>query len=349
MGIFEKMKGQGKALNDLQREVEYLYIDRKNCVRQTESTTDILDQGIFHGWTKYKRIFLTLSRLLDTKSYDLILIRHLVFTTPLYQALKKAKEKKTMIAYEFPCWPYEKEWSKGMGSLLMSIDHRNRDRCLNCLDVVIHYGGFNCASISAIQMSNGLYVEEHYLNTRTPQFTEDTPLRLIAVGKWASWHGLDRVIRGMTHKSNAILDVIGEGPASSSLKRLVAGKRLNNVHFHGQKHGADLTQMLHHAHIGIGTLGIHRKGVKLNSSLKHRLYCAHGLPFILSSSDLDFHREWPFCLYESKDDAKIKIKEIRDWYTKLIMDHPDHHQQLHTYAKENLGWTKQMKKLLERL
>ena len=348
-GIYQKMMDQGKAFEDLKSEVDYLFIEGKGTVLHSEDERNSLDQGLFHGWTKYKRIFTTLTRLLDERQYDLIFLRHLVFTTPLYQAIKKAQSKGCKIIYEFPCWPYEKEWSKGMGSLLMSIDRRNRKRILRCVDLVVHFGGFNLEYVDHLQMSNGLYVEDSFRNKSENTIGAAQRLNMIAVGKWAAWHGLDRLIKGIASKANAYLDIIGEGPASSSIKRLVAKKNVNSIKFHGESHGEDLTKVLHSAHIGIGTLGIHRKKVRLNSSLKHRLYCAHGLPFILSSPDVDFPADWPFCLYVSENDRKINIKKIRKWYDELVRQYPGYRHQMFLYAKENLGWTRQMEQVLDTL
>ena len=101
------------------------------------------------------------------------------------------------------------------------------------------------------------------------------------------------------------------------------------------------------ADIAIGTLGLHRKNVDLDSSLKHRLYSARGIPMLLSSRDEDFDPQLPFVFYTNPDESDIDIDALIEWYDRL--DREEVTENMTTFAKNHLTWNIKMKKLLASL
>ena len=88
-------------------------------------------------------------------------------------------------------------------------------------------------------------------------------------------------------------------------------------------------------------MGIHRKGVLYDSSLKHREYCSRGLPFILSAPDLDFPRRvilsWNMCLIMIPD---INLESLLEVFLKW--KEKDRRKEIRKYAEEHLTWEKQL-------
>jgi hypothetical protein len=173
---------------------------------------------------------------------------------------------------------------------------------------------------------------------------------MVAVGKWAYWHGLDGVIRGLAlSHENIFLDIVGDGPSSANLMNLANSLKLNShITFHGYKHGHELENLLFSADIGLGTLGIHRKNVKFDSSLKHRLYCAFGLPFIHPSIDPDFNDNFEFNIKAEISDNPLNIGSILDRFEEIqkISGYP---QKIRSYALQNLSWHKKITDVLNEL
>ena len=123
-------------------------------------------------------------------------------------------------------------------------------------------------------------------------------LRLLFIGNIQKWHGLDRLLLALSEYQGPYLislDIIGKGGEEAGLKQLVESKKMSEqVIFHGYKTGDELDRFFDHADLAIGSLAIHRAGVR--SPLKIKEYCARGIPFIDSTKDPDFDIDFPFRL-----------------------------------------------------
>jgi len=202
------------------------------------------------------------------------------------------------VVLDLPTYPYEKEFTGINAKMLLAVDRINRRSLKGSVDLILHYGlEKELFGIPCLNVSNGVLSFPSV--ARSVQKDKET-LHLLAVGKWAYWHGLDRIVEGVKGSEEVTLHIVGVGPESKALKKNCEGKA--NVIFHGNLSGEKLEKQYQEADIGIGTLGIHRKGLKIDSSLKHREYCMRGLPFILSTEDLDFPEELAFVKYFSRDD-----------------------------------------------
>jgi len=94
----------------------------------------------------------------------------------------------------------------------------------------------------------------------------------------------------------------------------------------------------------VGSLGIHRIGLKEASILKAREYCARGIPFIYGIADPDFPADFPYILHLPADESPIDIEQVITFADRVLAD-PDHPQKMHRYAEEHLDWSVKMKRL----
>ena len=68
----------------------------------------------------------------------------------------------------------------------------------------------------------------------------------------------------------------------------------------------------------VDSLGWHRSGVKIGTSIKTREYLAKGLP-ILASTPIDmFPSGWEYAFYAPIDDSPICVKDIVKFYLEKI-------------------------------
>jgi glycosyltransferase involved in cell wall biosynthesis len=125
-------------------------------------------------------------------------------------------------------------------------------------------------------------------------------LRLLCVASVSPWHGLDRLVQGLAEHKGTVpirLDIVGEGSESANLKKLCQDLNMgNNVVFHGTKTGEDLDAFFDRCHLAVGSLAIHRLGLKESAILKLREYCARGIPFFYSGFDSDFGENFDFSM-----------------------------------------------------
>lgn len=126
---------------------------------------------------------------------------------------------------------------------------------------------------------------------KLPSYTPQE-LHVLFVGNVSRWHGLDRFIEGMAAYRGPVhvnLHIVGDGDELATIKTLTHSRAVaHSVHFHGFLSGHDLDHVFDQYHIAIGSLGIHRNGMKQASALKVREYCSRGIPFMISNNDPDF-------------------------------------------------------------
>ena len=198
-----------------------------------------------------------------------------------------------------------------------------------------------------ITIANGIEVNAIQLRL-PPSSVDKNTVTMICVANVSPWHGLDRLILGMSHYSethSVKLHVVGEGMDIQKLKTLCQQKNLSDhVLFHGFLSGSKLDRLFDESHIAVGSLGIHRKGLSQTSELKAREYCARGIPYMVACSDPDFPNDFPYILRIPADESPIDMKQVIR-YTSAIYQDPDHPQKMRQYAIEHLDWSIKMKKL----
>lgn len=185
-------------------------------------------------------------------------------------------------------------------------------------------------------------------------------INLISVSNLTLWQGLDRVILGLAdyYKEkeaswpSIYFHIVGDGEYGEYLREMVKKYDLEEyIKFHGVLLGEKLQEIYQFAHIGVGAIGIHRKNQTNSQALKHREYCALGMPFLASERDLD--RDFPqncFFIYRvPHNDTPLDIRKLVKWYYNLLKTHPDYTRKIRDYAIQNLSWDAKLKPVLERI
>ena len=195
-----------------------------------------------------------------------------------------------------------------------------------------------------ITIGNGIDLNK--VKLRTPAGYNGEELLLLAVANISRWHGIDRLIRALAVYrgiTRIILHLVGEGKEIENLKKLSYEYNVaDNVIFHGFLSGVALDKLFDKCHIAVGSLGIHRKGLKMTSELKIREYTARGMPFIYSGFDADFNKEFPYCLDLPAGESVIRLEQIIEFTEKVYRDNI-HHIKMRNYAFEFLDWRIKMK------
>nr|WP_281412450.1 glycosyltransferase [Methanocalculus chunghsingensis] len=168
------------------------------------------------------------------------------------------------------------------------------------------------------------------------------------------WHGLDRLLHGMslyTGSKTLTLHIVGKGQLEYLRKLSIELGLRNQVIFHEYATGEELDGYFNRCHIGVGSLGIHRKGLLETSELKAREYCSRGFPYINAAIDRDYPADFPYRLMIAPDESPINIDDIISFAEAVLAD-PDHPNKMRHYAEEHLDWsvkTKMLKGFLEEL
>jgi len=123
-----------------------------------------------------------------------------------------------------------------------------------------------------------------------PPAENDLP-RLVYVGSAvAPWNGADLLVEFARHRPEWSFELIGIAPGE------LPSAAPANCRFHGSLGQAEYEQILARSDVAVGTLALHRKGMREASPLKVREYLACGLPAIIAYDDTDFPTGTPFLL-----------------------------------------------------
>ena len=138
----------------------------------------------------------------------------------------------------------------------------------------------------------------------------------------AEYNGLDRLMNGMkAYKGDYSIELHIYGKDlnyEANLADTIGVK--DSVFCWPYQSVASLTTLLNQYHIGIGTLAIHRKGLKSTTTIKNREYCKYKIPFIFAHFDIDFlESEYNFFKQIPSDESSIKLHEIIEWYNHIDM------------------------------
>jgi len=193
-----------------------------------------------------------------------------------------------------------------------------------------------------ILLGNGINVDSVPFIEKIGDF-DGTQLRLIVVATTNYWHGIDRLIKAIALfnsqnlNMSVYLDVVGDGPSLADLKSMVIEYCLSDyIYFHGLVEGETLYSIYRNAHVGVGSLGLHRIGLKSSSILKLREYTSAGIPFIFSGYDSDFVGELPFAFQvsstEDTEDICIAFRKLFDAYPNIDRN------RIRLFAEKNLDF-----------
>ncbi len=345
LGVVYKLLGQVRGLEAEGCQVDYIIHD-KNHIYKSGKKIAAGGDDLFFRWRYYD--YITDEHL---KGYDFYIFRYGLATRSFIKCLKRTKtnNKAAPIYIDMPTYPYAREWIGLKGRVVMMLDKIGSSHLRKYVSRVIHSGMESMIhGIPTTRITNG--VDTQRLKLR--HINDDEGLRLLALGKWRSWHGLDRLIKGMArvkdHGLEITLDIIGDGEVVPALRRLVQSTGTQDVvKFHGIQKGSALDDLFDRADLGVGTLGLHRKDVMLDSSLKHREYIARGLPFILAGSDVDITDHLGFTISVPQDDTALDLLSIIERYQSV--DIASQMIEMRKYAKQHLSWQSKMKTLLDEL
>lgn len=347
IGVIKKLSGQVAGLEHSNCNVDYVIHDDKHIYFNNRSIYDIpsADVGLNFKWNYFDYL-----KSINVETYDFCIIRYGLSSLSFISFLKRfrIKNESAKLLIDMPTYPYHQEHLGIVGRVKVLIDWRMRKRLKGLVDYVIHSGReSHVFGIPTIKVSNGINCDQ--IKVRT--YTKHEGFRMIAVGKWRNWHGLDRLIKGLVNyhgDADIKLDIVGDGPELERLRKLVKENQLfDRVAFHGVCVGEKLNQLFNESDIGVGTLALFRKGVTVDSSLKNREYVARGLPIILSGKDADIKSDLSFVCKVPDDESVIDVSIIETFLEALDIDETI--LKTRSFAENHLSWKTKMKSLVKQL
>ena len=253
---------------------------------------------------------------------------------------------------EIPTYPYDKEKDSFARTIQRFIDRIYRYKFASYIDKIVTFSSQKYIfSRPTIRISNGVDFDNIKLKTNTNDTNKE--LNLIGVAQIHTWHGFDRLIKGLSnyYKTNPsyIVNFHLVGPFFSEIEKneithLVELNNLtNHVIIHGERNGKALDNIFDSCDMAIGSLGRHRSGITNIKTLKNREYAARGIPFVYSETDDDFEN-MSYILKVPHDNSDININELILFYNNLIINPTEIRASI-----SHLSWNNQIKNIIDQI
>jgi len=352
LGVNKKIRSQIKAMRKSGLQVFYIGIKFSGLYLFEDRNETILQSNPFgkRYSTMVKRLiyYKKLLKFIDEKNVKLIYVRY-PFSEPFFiRFLKECKKRSVKVLLEIPTYPYDEELS----AFKLFIDRAFRKYLHKYVDKVVAISNHEeIFGIPTIRISNGIDIEEVKATSASKKVHA---INLIGVAGLQFWHGYDRVVTGLYeyYKTNpdrkVYFHIVGGGAELENLKKLAETLGLSEfVIFHGPKHGEELDSLFDEAHIAIGSLGLHRSGLRAAAILKTREYCARGIPFVISYDDVDFPNDFPYMLEVPADESPIDIEQILQFYDRI--KEKEFVKEMREYAEKNLSWEVKLKPVIDEI
>ena len=282
--------------------------------------------------------FSLIKDVLQKEKYDIVYFRfHYFLSFGMLQFLKWVKKFNThaKIYLELPCYPFEKE----KGELLV-------DRLRNKMNGLFIPGLKKLITkivtlaelptiwnIPTITISNGYF--DPYIHTLIQTIPDrlnevpDNEFHIAMVARFTIGHAPEILVDSLIEyykikrEKNVFVHFIGPDLYLQTCKQKTAEHLLKDkIYFHGESNTEQILTILSKVHICVGTLGLHRKNILIDSSLKSREYAFMGMPMILRTKDLDMLPTLFFIKYFPIPESLLDMSEIIQFYSKLKLEHP---------------------------
>ena len=353
-GVSKKILGQFKAFSNLGHETWNMCIQSGNGVLIGPGGTQLIVKRKVKDYFTVCALYMTASKVCKELRADICYIRYPLADWAFMKMIEEL-HKVSKVVVEIPTFPYDDQ-VKNIQNLVAQTNFR-QDRYFR--KIMKRYVYRICAlsddksiwDIKCINIQNGLDVDRIEYLGDSLKYQND--INLIAVARVQRDHGYDRVLEGMKFyyaqnpDRKISFHIVGAGEAEGELRGLVGSYGLEEyVTFHGFQSGEALKELYKNSQIGVGILGAYRSGIDKTSALKHREYCAIGIPFIGSAIDDGFLPDCPFYRMFPNDSTPVDMYEVIRYFDE-IKQTPGIHNEMRQYAVSHFSWEIQLQKVLD--
>ena len=259
---------------------------------------------------RYRGFWRALRPYVASGRYDSVWVRAFPVGDAQLALLQEVAASPTALVYDVPTYPVALERIGGLAGWVRSRAYP--------LDVVAPLADRfvtlspdpTILGTPCLNVSNGVEVPE----AGPPAQASPGADCIVGLGQWADWHGVDRLIEGLTiaqPRTRPTVHLAGRGPAVGGLLALAQARGVQ-LTAGPPVFGDARARLLGSGTVGLGCLGIHRKEGFPDRALKHRTYAAYGLPFVATPAD-DAWDDCPAVLQVPSDDEPLDPRVLGDF------------------------------------
>jgi hypothetical protein len=215
---------------------------------------------------------------------------------------------------------------------------------------IANYEKSRYASYHTEVITNG--IDTIKIKLRDKQKDNSTIKGFLLVGQNTPWHGIDRVISGLSLYNFPLdFEIHLIGDIDTQYKQLIRKNKLSNIIIHSQKTQQEIEILTKDFDFSFGSLAIYTKGLKEATPLKVREGLARGFPIVNAYYDTDIESSIElkkYCLTFPNDNSPIDFNLIKKFIDKINLD-SEHPRKIRELAKPLIDVNQKMKTLVSKL
>lgn len=356
-----KFDGQMAAVRALGHEAACIGWDRRGLWLCREDGRTLLRSSRLTGLPGYDKtlvyveLMAALKRAAALVRFDAVYMRFMPVFDNAPGALAAVKAQGARLVVEHPTYPFENGKRTSLVRMpVFAWNARVFRRLEPMIDLYALIGepcGGTLNGRPAMNILNGVDVRR--LPLHQPRVGAQD-VGMLALASMSVWQGYDRLIEALARYGGGervtLHMVGGEGDGSLAAWKRLAQERgvADRVVFHGELHGAALDEVAAACDIGVGGLGLHRKGQYRSMTLKLREYMARGLPFVYAVEDPSLPEEPNFCLKIANDESAIDLSALVAFARRAQADAATP-ARMRAYAESRMSWEGVISQVLERV
>lgn len=365
-GILGKIKGQINSFEHRGIDVHFGHFHSKNnFVVENRNGNSVIDVNGRNTRDRLASVYDNIYSYIENNSITAIYIRFTSLDGRAIKFYRKLAQKNVRVIIEFYSHNLElearktvkrnfknKKYINGLkGNLSLIINKRYFSKLHTCVDLIVTttevgelYG------IPTINVVNGIDTTSVAVRTRS---SNEYDFNIISVAMISSWHGYDRVIKGIAEyyeqggTANILYTVIGDGEEKPKLEKMVEDLKLrDHVIFTGIKLAEELTPYYNQADVALEMLAGFRRTKGQISSIKMAEYFAKGIPVVYAADkELYTGAMKKYCYRVSNDDSSVDIKDLLSYCREIYRNNKNVEESMHQMAKQYFDWDVTMERL----
>lgn len=301
-------------------------------------------------------LYESIIKVINENSIDIVYMRSMPAFIRTVSMAKRLKDNQVKFVVEIPTYNYKNERKnekKLFRKIALNLSEQIWKKINPYVDLYSIIGREKDGEYwgrPAINISNGIDVKQIKPKQYLP--FDGIKLEMIAVASMCYWQGYDRMIKAIASYSGNVLirlHLVGPDSDGSREKWEKMADELNltdQIIFHGPVYGDRLDELFDGCHLGVGSLGLYRKGMRVGAILKNREYMARGIPFIYVGEDYNIDRGFPYALQIENADTPIKMEAIIQFAAQTLSE-TTVSDRMRSYADSKMSWKNEMQKVME--
>lgn len=315
-------------------------------------TTEILSKDFKAkpAGLSYLDAFKYLFKYAADNNYDIVYMRRLMSKIMYAAPYLGSLSKKASIVYEIPTYPFDipANMLYGMRDKLELAALKRVSKYISVTSACVYQNAK--VPTDWLTFENGLNIS-NFTETPVPELNDTISMLMIA--NMASWHRSERILHAIKNYSGPyklhLVVASAESKEYSDMKELAKEMGISDsIDFLNFMPLPEINELAKNIHLAVGQLSGSEYGVMETHALKHKDYCALGLPTFSTCTDSSFMGDYPYYYFIEDTDADIDLDSIIKWYEEIHKD-SDYRSKMFKYAEDNLQFHSYVKNILDRL